>query len=433
MLEYTVIRLVSPSDLEHYNMNTIIKNCFPDNNPYDIISNIVQTMNDVYIAINEHNVYGIITIKKKGSPIGYPTDLSKRHSSYSNMLYYACTIEKHRNKGIMTSIITKIITDYSLEGKKVLHLEVENTNTNALTLYLKLGFNIHCILSDRDGNVSNLLTRKLKSKSKTQHDGTKKRHKSHAITNLQTVPQQQTVPQHQTVHQHQHQTVSQQKTVPQTVHQHQTVHQQQTVHQHQTVSQQKTVRSQKHIPTFQELNTKINQHKKITLQEIPYLIQYMRTYVEQLQHFSSHQLYKEILPIFENNIDTVYNYVIDWSFSSQGKSQIRAKNLILKTHHDTIQLYNRIIQHLESDPYSELLQEYIIRYIDIMQKYLNSLEKFELQFLQSPTSFHINTNLQISKHIYVNLINETIRSYNFSKLNEIAIHLMKRIITGEIS
>ena len=57
------------------------------------------------------------------------------HNTY--FLYAVETIKEHRNKGLMTKLLTKILSDH-----KTYQLDVEKDNEVAIAVYKKVGFKI---------------------------------------------------------------------------------------------------------------------------------------------------------------------------------------------------------------------------------------------------------------------------------------------------
>lgn len=97
--------------------------------------NILLSMADTrqYYLRKSNHIVAILSLKDRGTA-------RNETRIMTNMLYNLCTDPKWQGRGLMTTILRRVIADCCRQGKKRLHLEVLKTNTPAIRLYQKLGF-----------------------------------------------------------------------------------------------------------------------------------------------------------------------------------------------------------------------------------------------------------------------------------------------------
>lgn len=101
--------------------------------PYDIL--VSMTTMRQYFFFHRGRPVAVVSLRDKGQ-------LRCTGKRVFNMLYNVATHPSYRNRGYMKNLLLYIIDISKQQGKRHLHLEVLQSNKNAISLYKKLGFKV---------------------------------------------------------------------------------------------------------------------------------------------------------------------------------------------------------------------------------------------------------------------------------------------------
>lgn len=99
--------------------------------PYEIMLSMINMKQ--YFFFHRDKPVAVVSVRDKGI-------LRCTGKTVSNVLYNVATHPSYRNQGYMKKLLCFIIKTSQQQGKRHLHLEVLQTNKNAISLYQKLGF-----------------------------------------------------------------------------------------------------------------------------------------------------------------------------------------------------------------------------------------------------------------------------------------------------
>lgn len=120
------------TDKQYNYLTTLLRHSFHAD-PYEIL--LSMTGMKQYFLFHRGKPVAVVSLRDKGH-------LHCTGKKVSNMVYNVATHPSYRNRGYMKKLLLHIIDTSKQQGKRHLHLEVLQTNKNAISLYKKLGFQV---------------------------------------------------------------------------------------------------------------------------------------------------------------------------------------------------------------------------------------------------------------------------------------------------